>query len=476
MSMEGECAIGVIIIFRVIRLLMAFGGISLTLQLAAPQSLDGVWRSRGYGYVFSIQGAVLTEFEVTSSTCVQGFTARRKPVQGGEWADAFRSKDEGTFFVRTGGTKNHRSLHQEDSVPDIQVDRVPALPAVCDPPIGNTPMANFDVFTRTWAKNYISFELRRVNWDKVVAEYRSQVTAQTTPAQLFEIFESMIKPLGDLHSYIGAPALKRSTPNFWRTGTDRIINKSVDHFADHGRWTLFAMTNRAYLQSSPRLFCRRHLQYGHIDGTTGYLRILSFGGYSRHNDLRALESALDKIFSDRQLRALVIDVRLCFGGSDELGLAIAGRLATREYVAYSVQARSDPLKRDQWTAAQPIVIRPSTRPGFRGPVVELIGPITMSAAETFSEVLMGRTPHVTRIGENTQGVFCDILDRHLPNGWTFGLPNAVYRIAEGEAFDVKGIPPDLEAPVFADADVAEGKDPAMAEAIRILSSRNVALP
>jgi hypothetical protein len=45
----------------------------------------------------------------------------------------------------------------------------------------------------------------------------------------------MIKPLGDLHSYIGARALKRSTPNFWWTGADRIIKKSVDNFADHSR-------------------------------------------------------------------------------------------------------------------------------------------------------------------------------------------------------------------------------------------------
>jgi C-terminal processing protease CtpA/Prc len=168
---------------------------------------------------------------------------------------------------------------------------------------------------------------------------------------------------------------------------------------------------------------------------------------------------------------LVIDMRLSFGGSDELGLAIANRLATREYLAYTVQARSDPTNRDQWTLGQPIVIQPSARPRFRGPVVELIGPITMSAAETFSEALMGRTPHVTRIGENTQGVFCDVLDRHLPNGWTFGLPNAVYRTAEGRAFDVSGIPPDFEAPVFADADVVAGKDPAMAKAIQILSGR-----
>jgi len=40
--------------------------------------------------------------------------------------------------------------------------------------------------------------------------------------------------------------------------------------------------------------------------------------------------------------------------------------------------------------------------------------------------LMGRAPHVTQIGLNTQGVFSDVLGRRLPNGWRFGLPNEVY--------------------------------------------------
>ena len=82
-----------------------------------------------------------------------------------------------------------------------------------------------------------------------------------------------------------------------------------------------------------------------------------------------------------------------------------------------------------------------------------------------------RTAHVTRIGENTQGVFCDVLDRRLPNGWIFALPNAVYRTAEGTAFDVQGIPPDIRAPVFADDDVAANKDPAMALAVQMLRGK-----
>jgi hypothetical protein len=78
---------------------------------------------------------------------------------------------------------------------------------------------------------------------------------------------------------------------------------------------------------------------------------------------------------------------------------------------------------------------------------------------------MGRTPRVTRIGENTQGVFSDVLERRLPNGWTFGLPNEVYRTAEGAAFDGLGVPPDIAVPVFADGDVVAGRDPVIEKAI-----------
>jgi C-terminal processing protease CtpA/Prc len=110
------------------------------------------------------------------------------------------------------------------------------------------------------------------------------------------------------------------------------------------------------------------------------------------------------------------------------------------------------------------MVRPSNRPGFRGPVVELTGPITISAGETTTQALMGRRPHVTRVGEHTQGVFSDVLVRRLPNGWIFGLPNEVFRTADGKTFDGPGIPPDVAVPVFTEADLAAGRDPGLARA------------
>jgi C-terminal processing protease CtpA/Prc len=237
---------------------------------------------------------------------------------------------------------------------------------------------------------------------------------------------------------------------------------------------LAGVTDHRYFLAGLSSFCRGQWHYGLTESGVGYLRILQFGDYSRRSgfehDSVALDQALDQILGNTKLRSLIIDVRLSFGGDDRLGLAIARRLTARQYVAYAIQARSDPTNRNEFTAAQPVLIKPGQGSIFTGPVVELIGPITMSAAETFTQALMERTPHIIRIGENTQGVFCDPLERHLPNGWIFDLPNAVYRSSDGKAFDASGIPPDMPVPIYADDDIAADRDPAMAAAMQVLNA------
>ncbi|MGO8791952.1 MAG: S41 family peptidase [Terriglobia bacterium] len=455
---------------QMIRLAMLLVGSFVPVAVGSAQSLDGVWRSQGYGDVFRIQGQELREFEVTSKTCVAGFTARRMATPDRE--AAFKIAEGGILFLKSGGSNDRKLLHFDFSDSDIRIDRLPEMPTLCDPPTANTPRDNYEVFTRTFAENYISFDLKQINWDKVAADNQARVAPTMTPAQLFDILQEMIKPFGDIHTAIDAPKLKRQFEGI-RPGTDRILNGQTEEgFQKSDMRKLLAVTDRAWLKGPVRKFCNDQVQYGHIDNITGYLRIVSFSSYSRRGGiaqgLMALESALDAIFSDPALRALVIDVRINFGGSDPYGLAVASRLATSEYLAFSIQARADPFDRNKWTEGYPVMVRPSPRPGFRGAVAELIGPYTLSAGETFTQALMGRTPHITRIGENTQGVFSDVLDRRLPNGWSFGLPNEVYRTQEGTAFDGLGIPPDIAVPVFAADDVAGGKDPAMARALELL--------
>ena len=437
-------------------------------------SMDGVWRSQGYGHVFVIHGPTLNAFEVTNTTCVAGGAAAvdTTPVPGR--MATFRTPGGSEMFVRAGGSADHKLLHSEGSASDERIDRIPRLPAVCDHPTENTPAGNFEVFAQTWAEHYISFDLKKTDWGKLVEANRSKVTSSTTPTELFDILEKMIGPFGDTHAFLAAPEIDRRFQTL-RPGTDRVVKGGFQAFRSSAMAALLGVTDRAYLKTPLRKFCNDQIQYGHIDEATGYLRILSFSNYVTQGGfaagLAALEAALDDIFSDRALGALVIDVRINGGGADPYGLAIASRLATSEYLAYTKEARADPIDRNKWTPGDPSIVRPSARPSFRGPIVELIGPLTISAGETFTQALMGRTPRITRIGENTQGVFSDVLSRRLPNGWRFGLPNEVFRTPQRTTFDGPGIPPDAVVPVFADEDVAAGKDPGVAKALEILRTK-----
>ena len=153
--------------------------------------------------------------------------------------------------------------------------------------------------------------------------------------------------------------------------------------------------------------------------SVGYLRVLQMGIDNYEKGLRDLPNPLwIRSFPDPGLRALVLDLRINFGGGDTFGFAIASRLAPANYLAFTVEARNSPRDRSSFTVAQQIMLHASKRPSFHGPVVELIGPLTQSAEESFTMALMGRTPSVIRIGENTQGVFSTVLPRRLPNGWT----------------------------------------------------------
>jgi C-terminal processing protease CtpA/Prc len=168
---------------------------------------------------------------------------------------------------------------------------------------------------------------------------------------------------------------------------------------------------------------------------------------------------------------LIVDVRVNTGGADPFCLAIAARLTGVKYLAYSKVTRnnwSGPLR---FTDPQPVWVDRATRPGYRGRVVLLFGPDTLSGGETFAMALMGRKPRVTFLGENTQGVFSDVVGRKLPNGWTFGVPNEQYLTATEKSFDGQGVPPDTHVSVFPKADLKSGRDGALEKAVEALHKR-----
>lgn len=436
----------------------------------AAQALDGGWRSDGYGLYFEVSGSTLKAYELTAVSCLPSFTAERTN-DGGAGAIVFKVVDQpATYAVRAAGSPDRRLVHRNGAASDIVIRRVPAAPPQCARPIADTPLNSFDVFARTWAEQYGFFDLKHADWRAITAAARARVSDRTTPRELFQILREMIEPFQDAHTRIRAEAIGET----WG-GT----RKNAHWLEPADRARALEITARKYVRGPLQSWCNGQVQYGRLDSGVGYLRLSSFSNFGSEPGFEsgsiALEAALDDIFAHAQSwSGLVIDVRINSGGSDAWGLAIASRLTASPYIAYAKQARADPDDATRWTDPQPSEVRPSSRPSFHGPVVELIGIHSVSAAETFTQALLGRLPKVTRVGENTQGVFSDVLGRRLPNGWTFGLPNERF-VTAGKAYDGSGIAPDVPVAVFPRADLEAGRDGALEKALERLGVRRAAV-
>jgi hypothetical protein len=59
----------------------------------------------------------------------------------------------------------------------------------------------------------------------------------------------------------------------------------------------------------------------------------------------------------------------------------------------------------------------------------------------------------------------------LPNGWKVSLSNEVYRAVDGNVYEGRGIPVQIETPVFDEADFYPRLREPVAEAIRLLLKR-----
>ncbi|MER7753864.1 S41 family peptidase [Kitasatospora sp. NPDC097643] len=426
--------------------------------------LAGVWRTDGYGTVLVISGRQLTLYDVTGHSCVPAGTAAQagEPAPGG--ATRYLQGLAGAVITPHG--RRRAVEHGDGAAGTRSLERIAALPDACTRPAPNDPLAVFDRFWEDFEENYPFFATKGVDWHAARDTYRPRIGPATTVDELQDVLIAMLTPLHDAH-----------------TGIARIVDgepKGV--YSGHRPGTLprtealvsAARRNAdAQLTGPERTFADDRLGVGQLPGGIGYLRVSSFKSYA-DGDFQTwtaeLDRALDALLADPdQLNGLVIDVRTNGGGSDVLGLQIASRLADRPYVAYRKVARDDPADASRFTRPEPIVVRPADANRFTGPVAVLTSSLSASAAETFTQALMGRSPHVTRIGENTQGVFSDVMIRTISPDLMIGLPNEEFLAPDGSTFDGPGIPPDVRTPVFTDDELAGLRDSALSTARRVLA-------
>ncbi|MFB0633246.1 S41 family peptidase [Streptomyces sp. AB3(2024)] len=426
---------------------------------ARQPATDGIWRTDGYGTVLSIRDGTFQEYQTTAVSCLAGASARRTGP------DAYTRTDGTVLTVRTRGDSG--SVRADGDVGERNLRRIAELPAACRGQAPRDSVAAFDVFWQSFEENYPFFAAKGVDWHAVRDRYRPRVHAQTPPDELFAVFSEMVEPLHDAHVAVqdGDRFFARGRPG--TVQPDGTVDARVKKFVVERD-----LKDARNLQD----FANGRITYADLPGGQGYLRISGFAGYAAPGapytaQLAELDRALDTALGrdgGRQPKGLVIDLRINGGGSDALGIHLAGRLTDSPYPAYSKRARNDPADATRHTRPQPVYVTPARGPRYTGPVAVLTGGSTVSAGETFTQALMDRPGRTVRIGQPTQGVFSDFMVRGLPNGMAAWMPNEEYLTRSGTTFDGTGVPPHLTEPVFTDEEFADGRDSAFDRAVEVL--------
>ncbi|MFP6899943.1 MAG: S41 family peptidase [Opitutales bacterium] len=323
------------------------------------------------------------------------------------------------------------------------------------------PEANFEELWQSFNKRYAFFELRKVDWRKQYETFRPKVTKETTDEELFEILCEMLAPLKDGHVNLKARGSFKGKfnpeeePHFYREfSSQRLIDDLFELTEKNLRGNGFGVA-----ENDTILF--RHAKSGKL----GYLRITEFEGLNK----KKADAALDRIFAGfADLDGLVVDIRDNPGGTDAMVYLIAGRFADKERVGHHRRTKKGPGP-EEFTPVNTKILKPRGKKQFTKPIALLTNDASFSAADVFSMV-MKELPQVRVIGDHTNGIFSNMFETKLANGWKYTFSFQRYYSADMVCFEAKGIPVHQKV-LNHKTDLAKGIDPVIKAALEDLARR-----
>jgi carboxyl-terminal processing protease len=308
------------------------------------------------------------------------------------------------------------------------------------------PVVNFEYAWNRIDRNYAQFGAKHVDWDALHRVYRAQVTPATTDQELWNILMAMIGHLNDGHVCL-------------QDGTRRECSGLIGGFERQGFSRDLVKSN--YLQGKAVEALKGKINYGWLAPGIGYLYIFDFKG-NPDPIVQAIDSAIGEF---GQARGLIVDVRDNTGGTGRTVEMVAGRFADKRRHFMRTVTRYG-AKRDAMTPPDYRNVEPAGPIQFTRPTVLLTSRFTASAAEGFV-LAMRVLPHVTVVGDVTEGALAAQFPDRMPNGWTLWVSFHYATDHNGINWDGVGIPPDLGI-VNTAADVAAGTDRPLEFSLQLL--------
>ncbi len=410
-------------------------------------SIDGVWRSIGYGKILSIKASEYAYYDVTQIFCL--------PVSEGtvsDFGDAIQVIHD-TLIIFSGSSIY--TYNRISSLPDMCSKKVEDNP--------NDPEYNFEVLSQTIKEHYAYLDLNKINWDSLYLSIKSKITPKSTDLELFLVMEEMINTINDNHGSIEPTdevyeLVKNIRPpilvkdELKEYGDFHIANLVTEHFLEQNMtkdsWLINwgkMKNNIGYIQVKAMwLYANLNLsdslvqQNGFVNT---YVDAFSKLNESHYVDLetQAVRLLMDDVMDDlKNTDCMILDVRFNGGGQDVVGMEILRRFNDETIQVATKRAKYN----NGYAQKTPIYIDLSTNP-YKKPVFLLTSQQSASATDFMALASLGMD-NIKRIGSHTNGAISDALEKRLPNNWYFSISNLLYEDNQGQCYENVGIPVDYE--------------------------------
>ena len=435
---------------------------------------EGYWERAGYGDVLRLdhEGKVIEIYQFTRETCVDVSSSIDSSSEIQTEINASKLSDN----------KNTLTIeHKDIQAFKINFRRLNKLPESClDTRLITkaTPNNIFKHFWNNFNDYYAFFDKRQVNWAVQHAKFKPQVDENMSDEDLFNLLSSMINPIKDAHITLESQndLFTPEQPKKFFLEIQKAFSQQneFDDLNEFGQWAFqsyFSIIDSYLDAKSIKLFNSpsgyMRLKSATINHSIGYIKIDAMDDFvdgSEADNVKAVRTFMDEIMTSLQdMQGIIIDVRFNGGGYDSVAVAIASYFTDEKKRVLSKKVR-------YWAGETETVyatIKPANESPYLHPVVIIANQDSASAAESFL-LTMKSLSQVTLIGENSQGIFSDKLEKTLPNGWNFTLSNEVFYDSEGINYEGVGVPPDEKVAVFSIGDIKASKDKAIERAMQIL--------
>jgi len=432
---------------------LCIGLISCEQPKETPETLNGVWKSLGSGWVLQIKDSTeYTLFDITKISCLENRTA-----QLSEMTPDLQLKNDTLYLNK--GVMTYRFIKDEKALDN------------CTSEYGmeqkKNTLFNFEVFAETVREHYAFFELNQIQWDTLYMAQKKKVIKDSSEVNLYKVVDETLTLLNDNHAYL--EATDEVYEALEALETEEVLEESAQEMLpEYGDLQVASMVAKNHLEEE---FTEdsKLIRWGKMKDNLGYVQIMTMwlhadldipqalidengyvdayvetfhklyeGDYIKR-EAKAVTNIMEKMMDDlRSSDAIVLDVRFNGGGQDAVSYSIL-----KQFVGEKVHIANQKLRYGkQFSPPLELYLEGGAKP-FLKPVYVLTSQQTGSAAEAFSMATLA-LPHFKRIGAPTSGAMSTALEKTLPNGWSFAISNEINLDLDGNVYENIGIPVDYD--------------------------------